>query len=337
MACTIKDVAKKANVSTATVSLVLNRSPAISESTRKRVEKAIEELGYHPRASARTLATRRTGNIGFILTDDHFSRAEPFYTRVFLGTEFEARERNYYILLTTVPREFSPSQHAPRFLVERNVDALIMAGKVPDSLIQYVMKFKLPTVFVDYWVPGYDISAILIDNLNGAREAVRHLIQKGHRRIAFLGGDIQHPSISERLQGYRQAIREGGAELDEKLVVCSVPNTGFQDGEKAMELLLQRNVPFTAVFACNDAMAIGGMRTLREAGKRIPEDVAVVGFDNTEASTLVTPRLTTVHVDKVELGASALRRIVEHIEKKHRKSHKILIPTHLVVRDSCGH
>ncbi len=336
MAVTIKDVARKAEVSTATVSLVINNHPAISEATRRRVLKTIEELGYHPRASARTLASRKTGNVGFILTEDHFSRSEPFYTKIFLGSEFEARDRNFYILLTTIPRDFDERQHAPRFLLERNVDALILAGKVPTSLLDYTQRFRLPTVLVDYWVPGYDLSAVLIDNINGAREAVTYLVQKGHRRIAFLGGDLQHPSIKERLQGYRLALAEHGIDVDESLVVSDLPDTGFDDGEAGMRQLLDRQVPFTAVFAGNDAMAIGAMRILRERGVRIPDEVAVVGFDDTEAAALVTPPLTTVHVDKVELGAVALRCVVELAEAKRKRCHKILIPTRLVIRESSG-
>ncbi|MDQ7053640.1 MAG: LacI family DNA-binding transcriptional regulator [candidate division KSB1 bacterium] len=336
MAVTIKDVAKKAEVSTATVSLVINNHPAISEATRRRVLKTIEELGYHPRASARTLATRKTGNVGFILTEDHFSRSEPFYTKIFLGSEFEARDRNFYILLTTIPQNFDEKQHAPRFLLERNVDALILAGKVPTSLLDYVQRFRLPTVLVDYWVPGYDLSAVLIDNISGAREAVAYLVQKGHQRIAFLGGDLQHPSIKERLQGYRLALAEYGMAVDEALIVTDQPNTGFDDGEVGMRKLLEKNVPFTAVFAGNDAMAIGAMRVLRERGLHIPDDVAVIGFDDTEAAALVTPPLTTVHVDKVELGAAALRCIVDLAEARRKKCHKILIPTHLVIRESSG-
>ena len=334
MAPTIKDVAKKAEVSTATVSLVLNNNPAISEATRKRVLKAIQELGYHPRASARTLATRKTGNVGFILTEDHFSRAEPFYTKVFLGSEFEARDRNYYILLTTVPNDFNVRLHAPRFLLEKNVDAIILAGKVPHSLLEYVMRFNIPVVLVDYWVPAYQLSAVLIDNITGAMEAVQHLISRGHRKIAFLGGDIRHPSIFDRLQGYRMALREAGIELNDELVIDHIEDTGFEDGEAAMTALLERNVDFTAIFACNDAMAIGAMRILRAKGVRIPDDVAIVGFDDTEAASLVTPRLTTIYVDKVELGSAALRRLAEVLDTKHTKAQKIIIPTRLVIRDS---
>ncbi len=334
MAVTIKDVARRAGVSTATVSLVLNNHPAISEPTRKRVLKAIEELGYHPRASARTLASKKTGNIGFILTEDHFSRSEPFYTKIFLGTEFEARDRNYYVLLTTIPRDFNERWHAPRFLLERNVDAVILAGKVPESLVKYILRFKLPLVLVDYWLPNYDLSAVLIDNINGARQAVSHLIDRGHRRIAFIGGDLSHPSISERLHGYRQALEERGLPVDPELIVTDRQNTGFDDGEAAMGCLLDRGIAFTAFFACNDAMAIGAMRKLREKGIRIPDQVAAAAFDNTEASMLVTPPLTTVDVDKVELGAAALRSVAEILETKRVKSHKILIPTKLVIRES---
>ena len=148
---TIKDVAKTANVSTATVSLVINNHKRISPETRIKVNKAIQELNYHPFRSARGLVSQKTGNIGFILTEDHFLRSEPFYTRIFLGTEFAARENEFYILLTTIPSNFKAGVRLPRFVLERNVDGIIIAGKVPDYLIKSLEKYNLPLVFIDYY------------------------------------------------------------------------------------------------------------------------------------------------------------------------------------------
>ena len=139
MSPTIKDVAKKAGVSLSTVSLVINDKQNVSEATIRKVQQAIQELNYHPRRSAQVLASKKSGNIGFILTNDHFSRAEPFYTKIFLGSEFEARKHNYYILLTTIENKFS-KKSIPRFLLEKNVDGVILAGRVPESLVNYIYK-----------------------------------------------------------------------------------------------------------------------------------------------------------------------------------------------------
>lgn len=331
---TIKDVAKKAGVSLSTVSLVINNKSNISPETRQKVEQAILELDYHPRRNARGLAAKRTFNIGFILTDDHFSQAEPFYTKVFLGTEFEARQHHYYILLTTVPRGFREGSTVPRFLLERNVDGVIMAGRVPQGLINYVKKLKLPIVFVDYLPNDSRCSAVLIDNEGGAHAAVAHLIDQGHRQIAFLGGDMAHPSMAERLIGYKRALQERGLAAPEALTVVDQNDSGFQNGYAGASDLFARGVKPTAIFACNDAMAIGCLKYLQERGWAVPDDVSLIGFDDIEQDVLIEPRLTTIRVFKEELGAMALRRLVEMIDEKRTIVGQALVPVELVVRDS---
>ncbi|MBC7187269.1 MAG: LacI family DNA-binding transcriptional regulator [Calditrichaeota bacterium] len=330
---TIKDVARRAGVAVSTVSLVINRKGKVSAETRERVLRAVAELNYHPQRSARGLVTRRSGNLGFILTDDHFSRAEPFYTKVFLGTEFEARSHDYYILLTTVDRRFRPEK-VPRFLLERDVDGVIFAGKVPSRLVEYVKEKGLPIVLVDYYPPRGDYSCVLIDNVGGAQLAVSHLMHKGHRRIAFIGGDLEHPSIRDRFIGYREALTEAGIEVLDSLVVTDQPYTATSDGYEAAKHLLDRGQPFTALFAANDAMAVGALRLMQERGLKIPDDVAIVGFDDVEAAITTQPTLTTVRVPKEELGAIAVRRMVEQINHNDRAISRTIVPTTLVLRES---
>jgi len=214
MAVTIKDVAKKANVSPATVSLVIHKHQRISSQTRSRVLKAIKELNYHPSRSARGLVSRQSGNIGFILRDDHFSRIEPFYTKIFLGTEFQARGDEYYILLTTVPADFKKGDQLPRFVLERNIEGVILAGKIPLTLIEALINSGIPLVFVDYYPPNGNYPVVMIDNIAGGIQATTHLIQCGHRRIAFIAGDIEHPSINERFQGYKMALEKARIDFE---------------------------------------------------------------------------------------------------------------------------
>ncbi|NQT27293.1 LacI family DNA-binding transcriptional regulator [candidate division KSB1 bacterium] len=336
MGVTIKDVASKAGVSLSTVSLVLNKKKNVSEETRQKVMRVIEALDYHPHRIARGLASKTTGNIGFILTEDHFSRAEPFYTKVFLGTEFEARAHHYYMLLTTVNGSFRKNKHIPRFLLEKNVDGVILAGHIPAVLIEYIRKTKTPFVFVDFLPKTGAVSAVLIDNVDGARQAVSHLTQLGHNRIAFVGGDMDHPSLKVRLEGYKKALLESGISVDENLIVADEPSTAFEDGYNAMCKLLKRGVEFSGLFAGNDAMAQGCLRCMREHDVRVPDDVALVGFDDIENDLMIEPNLTTVHVDKVELGAMAIRRLVEMIKAGHFIQGKTLLPVELVVRRSTG-
>ncbi|HEY6192695.1 MAG TPA: LacI family DNA-binding transcriptional regulator [Bacteroidota bacterium] len=333
---TIEDVARATSLSISTVSLVLNNKSNVSDDTRRKVQKAIRTLGYHPLRSARGLASKASGNIGFILTDDHFSEVEPFYTHVFLGTEFEAREHNYYILLTTVPKRSKRGGAIPRFLQEKNVDGVIVAGKFNPLLIEHIDRLGLPIVLVDYAVQGAGYSTVLIDNFKGAKAATQHLIGNGRTEIAFVGGDPEHPSILERFEGYKSALRENGLPFNPQLVITDEDDTRIHNGYNAAERLLKQGGKPTALFAANDAMAIGCMNYLKAARKRIPEDIAIVGFDDIELSSHVEPNLTTVRVFKAEMGKIAVKRIVEMIREKTRHVSTVHLPVELIVRASSG-
>ncbi len=335
MAPTIKDVAKRAGVSVSTVSLVLNNKGPVSAETRRRVLDAIEELQYHPRRFARTMASKRTGNLGFILTADHFSRAEPFYTKIFLGSEFEARHYDYYLLLTTVEKRGRGGSRLPRFLLERNVDAVIFAGRVPTPLVERVHEMGLPLILVDYCLEGKNYSCLMMDNVGGVREAVEHLASHGHERIAFIGGEISHPSIRGRLEGYRQGLQQAGIEPDPRLERTEEPHCSVDGGYRATERLLSEGINFTAVVAANDAIAFGVMRALKQSGRKIPDDVALIGFDDIDAASQVDPTLSTVRVHKEEMGALAVRRIVEMIGRPSSAVDRTIVPTELVIRESC--
>jgi len=334
MSPTIKDVADKAGVSLSTVSLVINGKTNVRAETRRKVEIAISELKYHPRRNARGLASKKTQNIGFILTEDHFSQAEPFYTKIFLGTEFEARRFNYYVLLTTVKRKFKPSGNVPRFLLEKNVDGVILAGEIPAKLVEFIQDQGLPLVLIDYCTPANNASTILIDNYSGGMMAVEHFLQTGHRDIAFIGGELSHPSIGGRLEGYEAALREFGLSVRDSLISCAQPYTGVDDGYAATRKLFDGGASFTALFASNDTMAVGAMRYLHERNLRVPEHVSIIGFDDIEVCMQVEPCLSTIRVFKEELGAIAVRRIVEEIDEGRTMLNQVVVPVELVLRNS---
>jgi LacI family transcriptional regulator len=331
---TIKDVAKRAGVSLSTVSLVINNKQNISQETINKVKQAIEDLNYHPRHSARGLASKTSGNIGFILTDDHFSLAEPFYTKIFLGSEFEARNHNYYILLTTVEQKFS-KKSIPRFLLEKNVDGIILAGHIPDGLINYInSNYNIPIVYIDYLPPKGKSFAILIDNVAGAKLAVEHLIERGHKDIAFVCGELSHPSMKFRFTGYKEALNAAGIPLNDKLIVTDELNTTDKNGYDATCRLLGTGERFSAIFAANDAMAFGCLQCLKGRNIRVAEQVAVIGFDDVDAASRIEPHLTTLRVDKEDMGAVAVRNLVEMISKDKNNYSKIYVPVELVVRNS---
>lgn len=328
---TIKDVAKEANVSIATVSLVLNNHARISPETNARVKKAIKKLKYTPSRSARGLVSQKSGNIGFILTEDHFLKSEPFYTNIFLGAEFEAHKYEYYILLTTISSTYKQGQKLPRFILEKNVDAVIFAGSVPLQIIKEVRKFGIPIAFIDYYTQE-NCSSILIDNLNGGKMAARHLINKNHKNIGFIGGDLKHPSIKERFEGFKSAIDEAGYKFSNNNCCIDEENTTRQSGYDAARKLIKLNKNITAIFACNDAMAIGAMQYLKANNIKIPDDISIIGFDDVESGLMTDPPLTTIRVPKVELGIEAIKLINDMLHNNSKNTRKILVPVELVER-----
>jgi LacI family transcriptional regulator len=331
---TIKDVAKEANVSIATVSLVVHKHQRISAETSKRVNKAIKKLNYHPSRSGRRLVSQKTGNIGFILTEDHFLRSEPFYTRIFLGTEFEARNYEYYILLTTIPSDYNVKDHIPRFLLEKNVDGIIFAGKVPASIINQVERYNLPIAFVDYYPSSNDYPVVLIDNINGGMAATQFLIKKNHKNIGFIAGDIVHPSINDRFRGYKMAMENANLQFSELHYIIDEKYTARENGYNAVKKLLEINNQITAIFACNDAMAIGVVQFLKEKGISVPNDMSVIGFDDVEADLSLDPPLSTVSVPKYEMGIEVMKLMADLLKNKEATKKKILVPVELIDRGS---
>ena len=214
------------------------------------------------------------------------------------------------------------------------MDGVIIAGKVTDKLIDYIDALGLPIVLVDYESKKRLHSAVLIDNRTGARTAVLHLLDRGHRSVAFIAGDIRHPSIAERFGGFQDALHERNILPEQSLIVHDQPSLRSIDGEEAMAKILKQDKHPTAVFAANDAMAIGCARFLRDRGMKIPDDIAVVGFDDIEMSSHVEPPLTTVRVFKEEMGKLAVLRLVEMIKSKTRTLITTHVPVELIVRES---
>ncbi len=331
---TIKDVAREAHCSLSTVSLVVNKRGYVKKETRDRVLKIVRELGYHATRTARGLASKTSGNIGFILREDHFSRAEPFYTRVFLGAEFAASQEGFYLLLTTISNTFGERDDLPRFLLEQNADGLIVAGKVSTPFINRASRFGIPIVLVDFELKRKRYPAVLIDNRSGANAAVCHLIGNGHRNIAFVSGDIEHPSLAERLEGYRDALADHGLAQQQHYIDTCESDSRMANGALAMGRLLRQNPRPTAVFAANDAMAIGCMQEIARAGLKVPADIAVAGFDDIEVSALLHPPLTTLRVFKEDLGRQAVETLVGFIRTGKTTLVTKHSPVDLIVRDS---
>jgi LacI family transcriptional regulator len=334
MNSTIKDVARKAGVAVSTVSLVMNKKGPVSKKTEKKVLQAIEELNYHPQRTARGLVTKQSGNFGFILSTDHFSQAEPFYTKIFLGAEFKAREYDYYLLLTTIKNRFT-QQTIPRFLLERNVDGVILAGTVPYKIVEYISNQKIPLVLIDYSFNNHNYSAVLIDNLMGIQKTMDHLVMEcDHRNIAFIGGDMKHPGMQQRCRAFRDYLKNHQLNLNDDLIICDQETSSIETGYRAANDLLERNCSFSAIVAANDAMAVGALRACRLHDKQIPEQIAITGFDNVESAITARPALTTIHVPKEDMGAVAVQHLVQVVNQASRQGIKTILPVELVKRES---
>lgn len=325
---TISDVAAKAGVSPSTVSRVLNDRPGISEETRARVLRAARELGYFPTMAGRGLALGQTGNLGFLTHYRHTLGPRAFYGEILTGVDKEARRQGYHVIFSA-----DGSGKFPTMVEERRVDGLILAGcDIPRELIVALKLHRFPLVLVDN---HYDmVNSVVIDNVGGAREAVTHLINLGHRKIAFICEWFGDLSFSERLRGYRMALEEHDIPVDEDLIAEGLPRQP-NSGYVAMQKILEKSIP-SAVFAANDSTAIEAMRAIRERGLKIPDDIAIVGFDDGYVPSHTDPPLTTMRVFREKMGVMATRRLLELVEEPDQPPVHIKIFTELVVRASCG-
>ncbi len=328
MAPTIRDVARRAGVSPSTVSRVLNDRPGISEETRARVLAAARELGYIPDMAGRTLASGRTLNLGFLLHPRHSLGPHSFYGEVLTGVDREARRHGYHVLFAA-----EGDLKVPQMVREGRVDGLILAGcDIPRETIVALQVQNVPLVLVDNHVEK--VNSIATDNVGGAYEATSHLIRLGHRRIAFLCEWLEDLSFAERFEGYRRALADHGIPFDEALVAEGLPRKPHT-GYVAAQRLLERTTP-TAIFAANDLVAVEALRVLRERGLRVPEDVALVGFDDAELVRHTTPPLTSVRVHRQEMGALAVRRLLDLLDHPDQPPVHIRVFTELVIRESSG-
>jgi LacI family transcriptional regulator len=277
--------------------------------------------------SGRGLATRSTGNLGFLVSARQILSAGSFYGEVMSGAEQAASGSAYRLVFAT-----DAVRNAPLLVAEGRVDGMILAGcELPQDLIRRMAEL-VPVVVVDNHLPGVD--SVATDNVGGGRRAVEHLIRLGHRRIGFVAETLDNLSFSERFRGYRDALEAAGIALEEDLVAEGVP--GSECGYVAFGRLLRRGRPPTAVFAANDEAAAGAIRAAKEAGLRVPEDVAVVGFDDGALAPHTDPPLTTVRVFRQHMGRWAAIRLLDLLRSPGSPPLEIRVSTELVIRGSCG-
>lgn len=325
----IKDVAEEAGVSLATVSLVLNGRDGVGPETRQRVLDAIERLGYQRRGQRPA--------IGLLIERLPVpAYSDPLVGLMLHGAEIKASQRGYHVLLASIE---SGSMGVPAMVAEQQVGGLVVVGggDLSDDYISMLAATGLPLVLVDNYVEGLQVPCVLGDNVTGAYLATRHLIDLGHERIALLEGPRKYKTLTERREGYLRAMDAMGLPIDPALMVKPLHlnvRKGYPETQGLLALPAEQQP--TAIVAISDKTAFGALDALKDAGRRVPDDVALVGFDDITDSAQVTPSLTTVHLPARDMGENAVQRLVGLMEGADAIPAKTVLYTELIVRQSSG-
>jgi LacI family transcriptional regulator len=331
---TIEHIASLAEVSRSTVSRVLNNHPSVRPNVRERVLQVIREQNYTPQAAARSLASARTDTIGLLIPRSAaFSLADPFIAGMIQALFEASAQQGYFVMLAMLTADMEPSFYE-RILRGRHFDGVIMfSSDIDDPILPLLIKDGGPMVLIGRHPYFLNVVSVDVENREGAREAVAHLIAHGHRRIGLINGQLEMEAAQARRDGYKQALLESGIVIQPELMV-----DGFFSEEAAhlaMLKLLDLPQPPTAVFAASDGMAIGAVHAIRQRGLAVPENVALIGYDDGPLAAYATPPLTSVHQPIRDMGAHAVRLVVEQIRGTGPAT-SVRIRTHLMVRESCG-
>ncbi len=327
---TIKDVARKAGVSTMTVSRVINKSGYASENTRTRVERAVAELGYVPNALARHLRSKRTRTVALVLSDV----TNPYFTTIARGVEDVAAAHRFAVMFCNTDESEVEEAEYIQMLIERQIDGVLLvpAGRSPDTF-RLLRTHDVPVVVLDRRVPWPGADQIRCDSEAGAYLLVQHLIKLGHRRIAILSGKRTISTSADRIAGYRRALADAGMEFDPSIV----RDAGFSTEAgyaMAREILATTPRP-TAIFAANNFIAFGTIQAIREKGLVIPDDISLVCFDDVPAAWLVDPFLTCVQQDAYTIGRQAAELLFTRLESSPgTRRRSVVLPVKFVVRRS---
>jgi len=320
-------------VSFTTVSHVLNDTRPVSADARRRVLAAVDEIGYLPSAVARSLRKSETKIVGVLVPNVQ----NPFFSELVCGVEECCRLAGFSVFLCNSDNDPKRQQQYMRTLLEKRVDGLLLSSAGDDEALARIFKLaSVPSVTVDRLVPGARADRVSVHNQQGAHNAVQHLLELGHRRIACISGPAEFEVARERIEGWRRALMEAGITPDESLVIESDFSSpgGYESARRLLRAQTGSTTPVTGIFASNDMMAIGVLRAAAELGIKVPQALSVVGFDDIELSRYVFPALTTVGCSIKQLGHEAGRVLIERIENPGAQLKDVLLTLRLVVRES---
>jgi LacI family transcriptional regulator len=334
---TLEGIAKLAGVSRSTVSRVVNDHPNVRAPVRERVWQVIRETGYQPHAAARSLVTRRTRIVGVIIPEALTTLfTDPFFPHLLCGITQTCNSHGYQLMLSLFNGPAGPAEMYRRVVGGGHLDGVVVASsRLGDPLVGRLLDDGLPFVMVGRH-PDERVRYVDIDNVAAARMAVDHLARLGHRRIGIISGPLDMlPGGADRLEGYRQAMAAHRLPVDDGWIVEG--DYTEESGMAAARRLL--SLPVTAIFAANDNMAVGALKLIREVNLQVPEDVALVGFDDLPIAASLQPALTTVRQPIEQMGSMAadlLLSLLDNPPEGRPPAHKLVLPTKLVVRESCG-
>ncbi|WP_028549407.1 catabolite control protein A [Paenibacillus sp. UNC451MF] len=336
MTVTIYDVAREAGVSMATVSRVVNNNPNVKPQTRKKVFEAIERLGYRPNAVARGLASKKTTTVGVVIPDISNS----IFSEVARGIEDIANMYHYNIILCNADKKKEKEIRVINTLLEKQVDGLLfMGGVVTEEHIQAFKTSAVPIVLCATTDENNTIASVDIDHEKAAYDAVKVLIENGHRDIAMISGTLQDPANGyARYQGYKKALEEAGIPVRDEYV--RIGNYRYESGLEVTKHFLEQNERPTAIFAATDEMAIGAIHTLQDSGYKVPEDMSVISVDNIRMASMVRPQLTTVAMPMYDIGAVSMRLLTKLMNKETKDASEqmqVILPHDVIHRNSVAH
>ncbi|MCM0650961.1 LacI family transcriptional regulator [Clostridium swellfunianum] len=330
MAASIKDVAKEAGVSIATVSRVLNDVDVVNEETKKKVQEAIKKLGYRPNIVARSLKTQKSRTIGIIIPDI----SNQFYPEIVRGAEDVSNIYNYNIMLCNTDLDPDKEMEYLRVLKEKMVDGVIyMSNSLEPAIIDLVKSLEMPVVLVETTDRANTFPSVTIDNEKGALDATEFLIKNGNKRIGYVGTheDVVN-AAAYRFQGYKAALEKHNMEFDKN--ICYFSGLKANDGYEGIKEIVKK-ADIDAVFCASDEIAMGVINGLREEGKRVPEDVEVMGFNDIYSASIFYPKLTTVVQPMYDMGSVGMRMLIKIINGAELVQHHFVLPHEVVKRDSC--